>query len=100
MKKFAFIAMCGIISSCAHSIHQVHTSDFVKSSNGKVIQAKAEQFVILGFTKQTDYVDQAYASLLKQCPGSISGITTQISTSLSFLSWTNKALIQGICSLN
>lgn len=95
------------LSSCAHSVHQVHTSDFdlpesVRGKKnivelGKVIQAKSEQFVIMGFTKETNYINQAYANLVSQCDGTVLGITTQLSTSLGFFSWTNKVLMQGMC---
>lgn len=86
---------------CAHSIHQVHTSDFTPMSeieSGQIVRGYAEQFVILGFVKETSYVDKAYVSLMQECPkGQITGITTQLSTSMSFFSWTNKALMQGLC---
>lgn len=108
MKKLFLTLIFVILSSCAHSIHQVHTSDFeipqsaIKSNTklielGKIVKAQSEQFVILGLTQDTDYVNKAYASLLKQCPGAVVGLTTQLSTSLSFFSWTNKVLIQGVC---
>ncbi len=99
--KLGLALISFILVSCAHSIHQVHTSDFnpgVAMSGGEMVKAQTEQFVILGFTSETDYVDQAYRDLMKTCPsGAISGITTQLSTSLGFFSWTNKALMQGLC---
>jgi hypothetical protein len=85
---------------CAHSIHEVHTSDFIPApiESGKMVKAQSEQFVVLWFTQDTAYVDQAYQRLLQTCPnGYISGITTQYSTSLGFFSWTNKILMQGLC---
>lgn len=105
--KLIFISFL-FLTSCAHSIHQVYTSDFNLSQNpaetkavkiemGKMIKVQTEQFVVLGFTTQTDYINQAYNSLQSQCPGPITGITTQLSSSLGFLSWTNKALMQGLC---
>ena len=99
--KNLLILLAFAMSACAHSIHQVHTSDFspgAAMSAGQMVQASAEQFVVLGFTSQTDYVNIAHQSLMNSCPnGSITGITTQLSTSLGFLSWTNKALMQGLC---
>jgi hypothetical protein len=87
--------------SCTHSVHQVHTSGFTpyKSSKvGKPIQMRTEQFVIMGFTDNTDYVDQAYEGIQSRCVGGkIKGMTTQFSTSHGFFSWTNKILIQGQC---
>lgn len=90
-----------VLSACAHSIHEVHTSDFTPGTpieSGEMIKASGEQFVILWFTDDTDYVDQAYKKLMDSCPnGVVSGITTQLSTSLGFFSWTNKVLMQGLC---
>lgn len=89
------------LAGCAHSIHEVHTSDFIPGvpiESGEMVKGYAEQFVIMGFTSETDYVDSAYKKLMAACPnGAITGITTQISTSLGFFSWTNKALLQGLC---
>lgn len=99
-KTFSILALTWLVG-CAHSIHQVHTSDFVPGTpieSGEIVKGYAEQFVIFGFTQQTNYVDQAYQKLMSACPGgSITGITTQLSTSLGFFSWTNKALMQGLC---
>lgn len=93
-----------ISAGCAHSIHEVHTSDFVPMAeieSGKMVRGYGEQFVVMGFVSETNYVDQAYRELQSQCPGGqITGITTQISTSMGFFSWTNKALMQGLCLPN
>jgi hypothetical protein len=101
MKLFCFAILLLLSVGCAHSIHEVHTSDFLPSSDmshGQMIKATSEQFVILGFTGNTDYVNEAYDKLKSACPtGSITGITTQLSTSLGFFSWTNKVLMQGLC---
>ena len=87
--------------SCSHSIHMVHTSAFTPYTSpkkGKIITARAEQFVIMNFVDNTDYVNQAYDRLLSQCKNkNITGITTQFSTSHGFFSWTNKILLKGLC---
>lgn len=87
--------------SCAHSIHQVHTSDFAPGNpieSGEMVKGYGEQFVIMGITDETNYVNQAYQQIQNECSGGVvTGITTQISTSLGFFSWTNKALMQGLC---
>lgn len=94
---FSFLSL----GACAHSIHLVHTSDFIPGApveSGTMVKGYAEQFVVLGFVQDTNYVDTAYQRLQASCPsGVITGITTQISTSLGFFSWTNKALMQGLC---
>ena len=100
MKLSYYFILSLVMSSCVHSIHQVHTSDFtipedsslnrsLSKEMGTIIKAKEEQFVVLGLTKQTNYINQAYDQLLKQCDGPITGITTQLSSSLGFFSWTN-----------
>lgn len=100
MKIFA-LTLAFFLSACAHSIHEVHTSDFspgAEIASGEMVKGSSEQFVILGFTQQTEYVNQAYQQLMQACPkGILTGITTQYSTSLSILSWTNKILMQGLC---
>lgn len=99
--KLAVVLFALFLAGCAHSVHEVHTSDFmpgVAITSGRVVKATSEQFVVLGFVGQTDYVDQAYQKLMSACPGgTITGITTQYSTSLGFFSWTNKILMQGLC---
>jgi len=101
MKKLCLGFLLLLSVGCAHSIHEVHTSDFLPSSEmakGRMIKGTSEQFVILGFTGNTDYVNQAYERLMTACPtGAVTGITTQLSTSLGFFSWTNKVLMQGLC---
>lgn len=71
---------------------------FQKRTSGKKIEAMAEQWVFLGFTLETDYVNIARKDLMDQCVnGSIQGPVTRISTSHGFFSWTNKAYIQALC---
>lgn len=91
-----------LLSGCAYSIHDVYISDFnnyQKLEQGEIVKATSEQFVVMGFVYDTNYVDQARHKLIAQCPqGEISGISTQFSTSLGFFSWTNKILMQGLCT--
>lgn len=89
-------------SGCTHSLHISHVSDFSPTyrryTQGELVKAKADQFVILGFVTQTDYVDLAYRKLMATCPnGQIQGITTQYSTDHGFFSWTNVVEMQGLC---
>jgi len=98
---WASLALIALLSSCTHSIHLVNTSSFepyAQLANGRMVEAQSEQFVIMGFVKDTNYVDQAYRNLKQQCrDGAIQGITTQYSTSHGFFSWTHKILMQGLC---
>lgn len=95
------IGVAFLLGGCAHSVHEVHTSDFSPGApiqSGQVVRGYGEQFVVMGFIDQTNYVDQAYQQVMAACPnGDLTGLTTQFSTSLGFFSWTNKALIQGLC---
>ncbi|XGC82402.1 hypothetical protein ACES2L_07925 [Bdellovibrio bacteriovorus] len=99
--KALFLISLLFLGACAHSVHEVHTSDFTPSApieSGTMVKAYSEQFVVFYFTGNTDYVDQAYYKLMDACPGgAVSGITTQYTTSLGFFSWTNKILMQGLC---
>lgn len=90
------------LSACTHSLHVSHVSDFSPTfkeySKGELVKAKSEQFTIMGFISNTDYVEVAYRKLQDACPrGTIQGITTQYSTSHGFFSWTNTIEMQGLC---
>lgn len=102
MRLLGLLSVLIIFAGCAHSIHDVYMSDagdrYSSLESGKVVRGRAEQFVILGFVTETNYVDVAKNQLIAQCPtGEISSITTQYSTSLGFFSWTNKVLMEGLC---
>ncbi len=104
MKHYALCFMflgTAFLSGCAYSVHENHTSDFTNNtalSKSQVIEATAEQDVVLGFVGQTDYVDQAFTQLKTECPqGDITGIQTRYSTSLGFFSWTNKIVMKAYC---
>ena len=90
-----------MISGCTHSVHVNHTSDYRMTqpiSAHTRVTAKAEQRVVLGFSGNTDYVDQAFSELQSKCPdGRLSGIQTRYSTSHGFMSWTNVILMKGYC---
>ncbi len=105
MKIFKILlitSFIGVFSACTHSLHVAHVSDFSPTfkeySKGELVKAKAEQFAIMGFVDNTDYIDIAYRKLQDSCPrGTIQGITTQYSTSHGFFSWTNVVEMQGLC---
>jgi hypothetical protein len=99
--KIALLAIFFTGAGCAHSIHQVQVSDFspyAPKTKGRTIKVKTEQFVILGFTGDVDYVEKALTKLLAKCPkGQIVGITTEYMTNLGFFSYTNKIFMKGLC---
>jgi hypothetical protein len=99
----AALALLLLVSGCTYSMHEVEASGYAAVPTGgpprqaERIQAQTWQHVILGVTDNTDYVDQAYASLLSQCPGEIVGLNTRYSTSLSFLSYKNVVQMRAMC---
>ena len=101
IKNILLILLFGSLApSCAHSVHLIHTSDFdgaVPYEQGVPVIGEGSQGVILGFVTQSNYVDQAYNSLLDQCDGRVTGITTKYSTELGFMSWTNVVRMEGLC---
>ena len=100
MRWMLVMAIGGV--GCTHALHVNHTSDFQTSlprSDLRVIDARAEQHVVLGFGGQTDYADDAYRRLMNQCVGGeVTGIQPRYSTSHSFFSWTNVVEMKGYCS--
>ena len=89
------------LSGCTHALHQYHVSDvepYSKKSKKTRVTATGEQFVVMGFVTETDYVNTAFADLQRKCEsGRITGIHTRYSTSHGFFSWTNTVRMTGIC---
>jgi len=102
LRSLLFMLPTGLSIGCTYAVHQNHTSDFVLAkplTEHRKIEARDEQQVILGMTGQTDYVDNTYRRLMNQCEGgTVTGIQTRYSTSLSFMSWTNVVHMWGYCS--
>jgi hypothetical protein len=90
-------------SGCTYAMHEYEAGGYAPATAGPGIRqggwihARSKQHVILGITDNTDYVDEAYADLVSQCPGDIVGVNTRYSTSLSFLSYTNVIDMQATC---
>ena len=101
MKLITLALTTVLFLGCAHSIHVVHSNPYDQSpgkADPDLVEARSEQGVVFGFAFDTDYVDRAYNTLQALCSkGRIEGITTQLSTSLGFFSWTNKILMRGFC---
>ena len=105
MIKRIILIIVPFLVSCAYSIHDVYVSDLTPynpiEKKGEVVKSTASQFAVLGFVRNTDYVDQARQNLEKKCPsGEIGGVVTQLYTELGFFSWTNYVTMQGFCSKN
>lgn len=101
--KRLFILLITVVfmSGCTHALHNYNVSErYPVPRNAKVkeVMTMQEQFVILGFVTETNYVDKAYAEIQKLCPnGWVTGINTRFSTSHGFFSWKNKVRMTGYC---
>lgn len=105
IKSAAALLAVALLSACTHSLHVAHYSDFnptyASYGRGEMVEAEASQFVIMGFIFQTDYVNEAYDRIQRQCPGGrIQGIETQYTSDHGFMSWTNRIHMQGLCVPN
>ncbi len=91
-----------LLNGCAYSVHNVYVSGFEPyspKSEGKVVSAHTEQFVVLGFKDNTDYLETARDELEEQCPkGDIVGIVTEYQTALGFMSWRHHIYMKGLCT--
>ena len=90
-----------VLNGCTSSIHMVNLAGFEQTiptdTDYSYIETTAQQNVILGFAFDTDYVDDARNSLIAQCDGELTAVSTQYSTDHGFLNWNNKILMKGIC---
>ena len=98
---FAVLTLSLALCACTHSVHLVGFSDDVplqKKKTARLIESHTEQFVILGFSGDTAYVDQAYHKLMHACPdGNVCAIATKFYTDHGFFSWTNHVELEGFC---
>ena len=95
-----FFAFLILATSCSHSIHQVALSEtWAKlDAPGKNIDSSSEQFVVLGFAFDVNYVDDAQKALAEKCKnGKIDRIQSIYSTDHGFFSWTNKIRLTARC---
>jgi hypothetical protein len=95
-----FLALAAVTTGCTHSVHQLAVGgldDIPRGARLQPIQVEADQEAFLA-AGDTDFADQAVARLSAQCPrGRVVGIEARYSTSLSFLSYTNRMKITGYC---
>jgi hypothetical protein len=100
MKKLLLLPLV-ILAGCTHSIHMVHSDGFDATNQdidgAHYVEAVATQDVVFFFAFDTAYVDEARSKLEQQCPGRLSAVSTQFSTSHGFFHWTNKILMKGLC---
>jgi hypothetical protein len=94
----AFMAI--LLTSCSHSIHQVYVSAqdrLPPAQKTGWIDVEKDDFVVLGFTTTTDYVEKAYKELESKCNGRISQVSTEHLTSYYFLSYKQRIRLKGLC---
>ena len=100
-KLILFVALSVFSGACTHALHLYHSGDFEpipRKAKVSKVSAQAEQFTIMGFTSETNYVNTAFKELQQKCPqGKITGINTRYSTSHGFFSWTNTINMTGLC---
>ena len=86
-------ASAAFSAGCTHSVHQLSVGgldDIPRGARLLPIQAETDQEAFLA-AGDTDFADQALAALAQKCPrGRVVGIEARYSTSLSFLSYTNR----------
>src|SRR5579884_1654095 len=105
MRALALALLASLACGCSYSVHEVNAAGFAPADpappgaprHAERIESRAEQDVVLGVVDNTDYVDEAYAALLAQCPGDVVGLSTRISSSLGFLSYTNVVQMRALC---
>lgn len=101
-KKVLLVFLLSQLAACTHSIHisQISGIDQVvpaKQVASQIVEAESEQFVVLGFAFDTDYVDQAYQEIQAACGGQLTAVNTRYSTSHGPFSWTNKIAVRAVC---
>lgn len=97
MKFYISLAAAFLSTGCAYSIHQYAATDFTGMKQGNRVVGEGSKHYILVKT-DNEFVEKAYASLLSKCPtGRIAGITSHYRTDLSFLSFTERLILEGTC---
>ena len=100
VKYYFFFLSLFLTVSCTYSVHlsQINRNNQpISKELTKQVEIVTERKIFLGFTFNSNYVDDAYDKLLKACPQEVVAVNTQYSTSHSFLHWTNKITLRAIC---
>lgn len=95
------VASSGCIPDLGKSLHQVsllEATNLAGVPSVTPVEVSATQFVVLSFSGNTDYADEAYEALLRTCPqGRIVNITARYSTDLGIFAYRNKLVLRGYC---
>jgi len=87
-----------LLSSCA-SLQSASLSS-IPANRSKIVEAKSERTIFLGFNFDNDYVNNLESDLKAQCPnGNIRGILTKDEAVYYFLFfvWARKVTATGYC---
>ena len=101
--KCASLLLCSVglaLGGCTYSVHQGAVGGVEGLPAGaqvRLIESTASIDVVLGIGGDTDFVDEAWESLLAQCPGQIVAIETRYSTAHNFLSYDDNIRMTGLC---
>lgn len=102
MYRFLLTIAFIFLKACSSSVHQYNAGDVrspLPAKSIKKISAESEQFTILGFVFDTNYVTEAVDKLNEQCPDAwIQGIIIRYSTAHGFMSWKNRVYLEGYCT--
>jgi len=96
----ALVVFSGCAIGLGKSVHQYALTEMVPTTGkekARPIEVEANQFVVLGFVYDTDFVDEARSKLLAQCQGRIVGVTAKHSTDLGVAAYRNKLKLTATC---
>ena len=90
---------CAIgLGKSLHEYSMLEAPIDTKNAKQRPVSVEANQNVILGFSFNTDFADEAYQNLLNSCPnGRIINVSARHSTDLGFLAYKNKMVLTGTC---
>jgi hypothetical protein len=100
--KLCLLPVLGLalLAGCTHSVHQVAMGGFddvPPTARLHPVEVEADQKVFIA-SGNTDFADEAMQRLAATCPtGRIVGISARHSSSLGFLTYTNKLRVTGYC---
>ncbi len=94
------VVLGALSAGCTHSVHQLSMGgldDIPRGARLHPIEVEADQAAVIA-AGDTNFSDRAVELLAAKCPeGRIIGIEARYSTSLSFLSYTNRLKITAYC---
>lgn len=91
------LALVLLLQGCLAYVHNVY-QDEVLPVAGTPITTTRERRIILGMNFDNDFVREARADFLAQCPGgTIHSVSTRLSSDNGFASWRQRVRLSGVC---